>query len=159
MNGPTGDIRGEVRFDRAHPKVTEWLLAGNTYAYYPTAELEEKSFVAQFLVSKQLDIILPLLPNISRLEQSDVQMLQFNLDGFAEAAVELDAEDLSILGKSAQMLRAASGGVQAHAFGVGFNGEIKRCTDVVGICRNKRSSPDGLSVIRGLRCECDAALD
>ena len=88
VNGPGGRVRGEARFDKAHFKVMQWLLTENLYQY-EAEELENKSFVAQFTVSKQLDIMLPLLPNVSQLQPSDVQMLTFDLDGFAEVATEM----------------------------------------------------------------------
>jgi hypothetical protein len=87
VDGPAGRVRVEARFDKADPQVTQWLLTGNVYGLI--GELENKSFAAQFLISKQLDIILPLLPSVSRLGPSDVQMLVFDLDGFAEAATEM----------------------------------------------------------------------
>jgi hypothetical protein len=87
VNGPAGRVRVEARFDKADPQVMQGLLTGNLYGL--TGELGNKSFVAQFLISKQLHIILPLLPNVSRLGPSDVQRLVFDLDGFAEAATEM----------------------------------------------------------------------
>jgi len=65
----------------------QWILTGNIYQ--PTEQLESKQLAVQFLTSKQLDLILALRTNATQLGPNDVQMLVFDLDGFAEAAAEM----------------------------------------------------------------------
>jgi hypothetical protein len=88
-NGPAERVSAEARFDTANAKVTQWILAGDFFGYAPASPLELKSFVAQFLISRQLKLALPLHANVIRLGPSDVLVLEFDLDGFAEAATDM----------------------------------------------------------------------